>query len=72
VHEWAAMNSLKLNPIKSQVIVIIRYRVDIPPSTLLIGSDIIRVVSNVNNLGFFLNERLAATDHFKKVCQEVY
>jgi hypothetical protein len=29
VHEWAAANVLKLNPIKSHVIVISRCRVDI-------------------------------------------
>jgi hypothetical protein len=47
--------------------------VDVPPPTLLIGSDVIKVVRRVNNLGFVLNERLtAATDHFKKVCQRVY
>jgi hypothetical protein len=60
VHEWAATNDLKLNPIKSQVIVISRCRVDIPPLTLLIGSDVIKV-----------NERLTITDHFKKVRQKV-
>jgi hypothetical protein len=30
------------------------------------GSDIIKVVPKVNSLGFVLNERLTATDHFKK------
>jgi hypothetical protein len=55
VHEWAAANGLKLNPIKVQVIVISRCRVDIPPPTLLIGSDVIKVVPKVNNLGFVLN-----------------
>jgi hypothetical protein len=72
VYEWAAANGFKLNPIKSQVIVISRCRVDIPPPMLLIGSDVIKVVPKVNNLGFVLNERLTATDHFKKVCQKVY
>jgi hypothetical protein len=71
VYEWAAANSLKFNPIKTQVIVFRRCRVDIPPPTLLIGSDVIRVVPKVNNLGFVLNERLTASDHFKKVCQKV-
>jgi hypothetical protein len=52
--------------------VISRCRVDIPPLTLLIGSDIIKIVLKVNNLGFVLNERLTVTDHFKKVCQKVY
>jgi hypothetical protein len=41
LHEWAAANGLKLNPVKSQVIVISRCRVDIPPLTLLRGSDVI-------------------------------
>jgi hypothetical protein len=36
-HEWAAANGLNLNLIKSQVIVINRCRVDIPPPTQLIG-----------------------------------
>jgi hypothetical protein len=43
VHERAAANRLKLNPIKSHVIVISRCRVDILPPTLLIGSDVIKV-----------------------------
>jgi hypothetical protein len=64
------LDGLKLNPIKSQLIVISRCRVDIPPPTLLIGSDVIKVVPKVNNLGFVLNER--RTDHFKKVCHKVY
>jgi hypothetical protein len=72
VHEWAAANGFKLNPMKSQVIVISRCRVDIPPPTLLIGSDVIKVVPKVKNLGFVLNEGLTTTDHFKKVCQKVY
>jgi hypothetical protein len=61
-----------LNPIQSQVIVISRCRINIPPPTLLIGSDVIKVVPKINNLGFVLNERLTATAHFKKVCQKVF
>jgi hypothetical protein len=67
VHEWAAVNGLKLNAMKSQLIVISSCRVDVPPPTLLIGSDVIKV----NNLGYVWNERPTATDHFKKVCQKV-
>jgi hypothetical protein len=51
--------------------VISRCRFDIPPPTLLIGSDVIKVVPKVNNLGFVLNERLTATDHFKKVSEGI-
>jgi hypothetical protein len=47
-------------------------RVDIPPPTLLIWSDVIKIVPKVNNLGFVLNERLTMADHFKKLCQKVY
>jgi hypothetical protein len=37
--------------------VISRCRVDILPPTLLIGSDVIKIVPKVNNHGFVLNER---------------
>jgi hypothetical protein len=66
------VNGLKLNPMKSQVIVISRCWVDIPPHMLLIGSEVIKVVSKINSLGVVLNERLTSTDHFKKLCQKVY
>jgi hypothetical protein len=74
VHKRVAANGLQLNSIKSQVILIVisRCRVDIPPPTLLIGSDVINVVPKVNNLGFVMNQRLTATAYFKKVCQKVY
>jgi hypothetical protein len=48
------MNGLKLNPEKSQVILIHRYRANIP--TLLIGANVVKVVPKVRNLGFVLNE----------------
>jgi hypothetical protein len=38
----------------------------------LIGTDVVKVVPRVRNLGFVLNERLTATDHCKKVCQRIY
>jgi hypothetical protein len=62
---WATANDLKLKPIKSQVIVISRCKMDISPPTLPIGSDVIKVVPMVNNLAFVLNERLMVTDNFK-------
>jgi hypothetical protein len=65
-------NVLKLNPEKSQVILIHRCRADIPPPIVLIGANAVKVVPRVRNLGFFFNERLTATDHFKKVCQRIY
>jgi hypothetical protein len=39
---------------------------------LSIGANVIKVVPRVSNLGFVLNERLTATDHFRKVCQKIY
>jgi hypothetical protein len=73
VHEWTSVNGIKLNPIKkSGYYLISRCRVDIPPLTLLIGSDDIKVVPKAHNLGFVLNERVTATDHFKEVCQKLY
>jgi hypothetical protein len=40
--------------------------------TLLIGAYVVKVAPRVGNLGFVLNERLTATDHFRKVCQKIY
>jgi hypothetical protein len=71
-HGCETANGLNLNPEKSQVILIRRCRANIPPLTLLIGANVVKVVLKVRNLGFVLNERLTATDHFKKVCQRMY
>jgi hypothetical protein len=60
-------NGLKLNQKKSQVILIYRSRAQIPQPELYIGSDAIRVVTSVNNLGFVLNGNLTAVDHSKRV-----
>jgi hypothetical protein len=60
IHEWATANGLKLNPDKSQIILIHRYRADIPPPTWLIDANVVKAVSRVRNLGFVLNERLYA------------
>jgi hypothetical protein len=38
----------------------------------LIGSDVIKVVPRVHNLGIVLNEMLTMTDHFKEMCQKIY
>jgi hypothetical protein len=35
---------------------------------LLIGANSVNVVPRVGSFGFVLNEKLAATDHFRKVC----
>jgi hypothetical protein len=71
VHQWVPANGLKLNPMKSQVILISRCRVDIPPPTLLIRSDFFKVVPKLNNLGFVLNEKLKGILDlvlFKAIC----
>jgi hypothetical protein len=72
IHVSATANGLKLNPEKSQVILIHRCRADIPPPTLLIGDNVVKDVPRVRNLEFVLNERLTAMDHFRKVCQRNY
>jgi hypothetical protein len=46
-------NMVQMKLAESQIIVISRCRVDIPPPTLLIGSDVIKVVPKVKKLGFF-------------------
>jgi hypothetical protein len=73
IQEWAPTNELKPNPEKSLMVILIHgCRADIPPPTLLIGDDVVKVVPQVRNLGFVLNERLTATDLFRKVCQRIY
>jgi hypothetical protein len=47
-------------------------RANIPPPILLIGANVVKVVPRVRNLGFVLNERLTAMDHFRQVCQSIY
>jgi hypothetical protein len=66
IQEWTTANGLKLNPEKSYVILIHRCRADIPPPTLLISANVVKVVPRVRNFGFVLNERLTATDHLGK------
>jgi hypothetical protein len=68
IHKWVMANGLKMNPEKSQVILIHRCRADIPPPTLLIGANVVKVFPRLRNLVFVLNDRLTATDHFRKVC----
>jgi hypothetical protein len=37
------------------------------------GDNLVKVLPRVRNLGFVLNERLTATDHFRnKVCHKIY
>jgi hypothetical protein len=72
IHEWKTANRLKLNPEKNQVILIHRCRAETLPPSLLIGANVVKVVLKVKNLGFVLNGRFTATDHFRKVCQRVY
>jgi hypothetical protein len=57
--------------IKSQVIVISRCRINIPTPTLLIGSDVIKVVAKVTNLGFVLNEGVSEAILLQYLCYKV-
>jgi hypothetical protein len=52
IYEWATANGLKMNPEKSQVILIHRCRAYIPPPTLLIGANVVKVVPRMRNLGY--------------------
>jgi hypothetical protein len=65
--DWAGSNGLKLNPKKSQVILIQKRGGDVPQPELFIGPDLIEVVSKVRNLGFVLNRNLTPV-----VCQRIY
>jgi hypothetical protein len=60
IHEWATANEWTEAESGKE------------PPTLLICADVVKVVPRVRNLGFVLNERPTATDHFRKVCQKIY
>jgi Reverse transcriptase (RNA-dependent DNA polymerase) len=74
IAKWAQKNGLKLNPKKSQVMLIHRLANDLPQPRLVISSDVVKIVSKVVDLGFIfiLNSRLTPVDHFSKVCQKIY
>jgi hypothetical protein len=55
-----------LNPKKSKVMLIHRLANDLPQPRLVIGSDVVKIVSTVVDLGFILNSRLTPVDHFSK------
>jgi hypothetical protein len=72
IFDWMGADGLKVNPKKSQVILIHRSRAQIPEPELYIGFDPIRVVISVNILVFVLNENLTAVDHSERVCRIIY
>jgi Reverse transcriptase (RNA-dependent DNA polymerase) len=72
IAEWAHKNGLKLNPKKSQVILIHRLPGDLPEPFLVIESNVVKIVPKVVDLGFVLNTRLTPVDHFSRVCQKIY
>jgi hypothetical protein len=64
IAEWARKNGLKLNPKKSQVLLIHRSAGDLPQPHLVINSDTIRIVPKAVNLGFTLNSKLTPVYHY--------
>jgi hypothetical protein len=72
IYKWAGSNGLKLNPKKSQVILIQKTGDDVPQPELFIGSDSIEMVSKVRNLGFVLNRNLPLVEYYNAVCQKIY
>jgi hypothetical protein len=55
IHERPTAHGLKLNPEKSQVILIRRCRADISPPNLWICDNVVKVVPRVRNFGFVMN-----------------
>jgi len=72
IYEWSIQNGLKINPKKSQVIVVQRSKKSIPQPNLYVGQDGIKVVKKVVDLGFVINENLTVADHCNKICQKAY
>jgi Reverse transcriptase (RNA-dependent DNA polymerase) len=72
ISKWARENGLRLNPKKSQVILIHRLPGNIPQPQLILDADMIKVVPKVVDLGFVLNSKLTPVDHITQVCQKIY
>jgi Reverse transcriptase (RNA-dependent DNA polymerase) len=72
ISEWARKNGLKLNPKKSQVMLIHRLTGDVPQPHLMIDSDTVKIGPKAVNLGFVINSRLTPVDHYSKLCQKIY
>jgi hypothetical protein len=72
IYEWSNENGLKLNPKKSQVLVINRSKKLISQPKLFVGQDTIKIVNKVVDLGFVINDKLTPVDHCNKICQKTY
>jgi Reverse transcriptase (RNA-dependent DNA polymerase) len=70
IYDWSIANGLRLNPKKSQVIVVHRSKKPVPDPQLFVGRDAIKVVDKVMDLGFVINNKLTAVDHCNKICQK--
>ncbi|GAB0090586.1 hypothetical protein DMENIID0001_053240 [Sergentomyia squamirostris] len=72
ISQWSLENGLRLNPKKSQALIIhSRFR---SPSTspVFLQDEIIPFSDNVKNLGVIFNSTLTWSDHFSQVSRRVY
>jgi hypothetical protein len=71
VHAWAGSNSLTINPIKSQVMIMSSHKT-LNASPVFIGDNIIPYYESVLSLGLLLDSELLWEDHVSKVCKGVF
>ena len=71
IAQWSALNGLKLNPVKTQAIVISSRDQGLVPLVNVCGTDI-PYSAHVRDLGIVINSRLTWGDHVGLICKRVY
>lgn len=73
ISNWAKLNNLILNPKKSYVLPISKFKLD-PGNfpTLYLNDTPLIYVNKVKYLGFFINSTFSCTDHINNVVRNVY
>lgn len=73
IDEWCSINFLKLNPIKSQVLLLRRHSVSIDSFPILSINNVpLQVVDCVKNLGIAINTNLSCCNHVSLMLSKIY
>lgn len=72
VSRWAAVNGMKLNASKTQVMLINRNPANIELPTLFLNNEELSRVEKVKDLGLILDEKLSFNNHANLLCQKIF
>lgn len=72
ISDWAARNSLVINPRKTQAILYSRNYIDVTGLQITISGNAVEWVSEVKNLGLVMDSNLSFNSHVNNICQRSY